>query len=190
MIGVSSAISTGDTGSQGNVGIGFAIPINTVRDVIAQLKVHGRVDHPFLGVVTRPINSGIAKLFNLPVQRGLLVERVYTGSGAEQAGLRGGTTQQVVAGESYQLGGDLIVKAGGMDVATTERLREVVSEHKPGDTVKVEYYRGSERRTADVKLGRQPSLPGITPDQTAVPASPGKVLRGPGPPSSPATLGA
>jgi S1-C subfamily serine protease len=159
VIGVSSAISTGDTGSQGNVGIGFAIPINTVRDVIAQLKVHGRVDHPFLGVVTRPINSGIAKLFNLPVQRGLLVERVYTGSGAEHAGLRGGTTQQVVAGESYQLGGDVIVKAGGMDVATTEGLRQVISEHKPGDTVKVEYYRGSERRTADVKLGRQPSPP-------------------------------
>jgi putative serine protease PepD len=156
VVGVSSAISTGDTGAQGNIGIGFAIPINTVRDVVAQLKAQGHVDHPFLGVVTREINPEIAKRFRLPAQHGLLVERVYQGSGAEKAGLQGGTTPVVVAGESYQLGGDLIVKAGGMDVASTEHLREIVSRHKPGDSIAIEYFRGSERRTADVKLGRQP----------------------------------
>ncbi len=159
VIGVSSAISTGDTGSQGNIGIGFAIPINTVRDVVAQLKAHGRVDHPLLGVLGRPVTSQIAKLFRLPVQRGVLVERIIPGSGAEKAGLRGGTDRVVYEGESYQLGGDLIVKAGGQDVVSTERLREIVSEHKPGDTLSVEYYRGSERRTAGVKLGRQPPTP-------------------------------
>ena len=159
VVGVSSAISTGDTGSEGNVGIGFAIPINTVRDVVAQLKAHGHVDHPLLGVLGRPITSEIAKLFQLPVKSGVLVERIVPGSGAEKAGLRSGTTQVVVAGESYQLGGDLIVKAGGQDVASTERLREIVSEHKPGDTLSVEYYRGSERRSTDVKLGRQSPPP-------------------------------
>lgn len=159
VVGVSSAIATGDTGSQGNVGIGFAIPINTVRDVVAQLKAHGRVDHPLLGVLGRSITDEIAKQFQLPVQRGVLVERVISGSGAEQAGLRGGTTQVVVAGESYQLGGDLIVKAGGQDVASTERLREIVSSLKPGDTLSVEYFRGNERRSADVKLGRQSPSP-------------------------------
>ena len=159
VVGVSSAISTGDTGSEGNVGIGFAIPINTVRDVVAQLKAHGHVDHPLFGVLGRPITSEIAKLFQLPVKSGVLVERIVPGSGAEKAGLRSGTTQVVVAGESYQLGGDLIVKAGGQDVASTERLREIVSEHKPGDTLSVEYYRGSERRSTDVKLGRQSPPP-------------------------------
>ncbi|HMJ00834.1 MAG TPA: trypsin-like peptidase domain-containing protein [Gaiellaceae bacterium] len=159
VVGVSSAISTGDTGSEGNVGIGFAIPINTVRDVVAQLKAHGHVDHPLLGVLGRPITSEIAKLFQLPVKSGVLVERIVPGSGAEKAGLQGGTTQVVVAGESYQLGGDLIVKAGGQDVASTERLREIVSGHKPGDTLQVEYYRGSERRSTDVKLGRQSPPP-------------------------------
>jgi S1-C subfamily serine protease len=159
VIGVSSAISTGDTGTEGNVGIGFAIPINTVRDVIAELKQHGRVDHPYLGVVGHPISSNIAKVFNLPADHGLLVERVIPGSGAEKAGLRGGTNQVVVEGESYQLGGDLIVKAGGFDLVSTERLREIVAERKPGDTLELEYFRGSERRTADVKLGRQPPTP-------------------------------
>ncbi|MEP6909791.1 MAG: trypsin-like peptidase domain-containing protein [Actinomycetota bacterium] len=158
VIGVTSAVNWGPD-SQANTGVGFAIPINTVRDVVAQLKVHGRVDHPLFGVVGRSVTSRLRKLFLLPAEHGVLVERILPGSGAEQAGLRGGTTQVVVAGESYRLGGDLIVKAGDQNIDSTERLSEVVSQHAPGDTLSIEYYRGSERRTADVKLGRQPPTP-------------------------------
>jgi S1-C subfamily serine protease len=158
VIGVSSAIATGDTAS-GNTGIGFAIPINTVRDVVSQLKTRGHVDHPFFGVVARPVTPRIARDFNLPAERGLLVETVYPGSGAESAGLIGGSDPEVLDGESYRLGGDLIVKADGMAVASTERLREIVAQHKPGDTVSIEFFRGSERRTVDVKLGRQSPPP-------------------------------
>jgi serine protease Do len=127
--------------------------------VIAELKQHGRVDHPYLGVVGHPISANIAKLFNLAADHGLLVERVIPGSGAEKAGLRGGTNQAVVEGESYQLGGDLIVRADGIELTSTERLREIVAERKPGDTLEIEYYRGSEPMTADVRLGRQPPTP-------------------------------
>jgi S1-C subfamily serine protease len=158
VIGVSSAIATGDTAS-GNTGIGFAIPINTVRDVVAQLKKRGYVEHPFFGAVTRPINRRIARVFNLPAEEGLLVESVYPGSGAAEAGLRGGPDQVVLAGESYQLGGDLIVKADGVDVSTTERLREIIAEHEPGDSVAIEFFRDGERQTVDVKLGRQSPPP-------------------------------
>jgi S1-C subfamily serine protease len=156
VIGVSSAVASEGSGS---TGIGFAIPINTVRDVVAQLKTRGFVEHPFLGLVASPINRRIARVFNLPAERGLLVESVYPGSGAEKAGLVGGSDQVVLEGESYRLGGDLIVKADGMDVPSTERLREIVSRHEPGDTVSIEFYRGSERRTVDVKLGRQSPPP-------------------------------
>jgi S1-C subfamily serine protease len=159
VVGVSSAVANWGPGTDESSGIGFAIPINTVRDVVAQLKAHGRVDHPILGVLGRSVTHAMKKQFGLPVQRGILVERVIPGSGAEKAGLQGGTTQVVVAGESYQLGGDLIVKAGGQDVASTERLREIVSEHKPGDTLPVEYFRGTERGSANVKLGRQSPPP-------------------------------
>jgi putative serine protease PepD len=159
VIGVNSAIETGDTGSQGNVGIGFAIPINTVSDVVAQLKEKGRVEHPYLGIYARPIESSIAELFRLPVKRGLLVERVVQGTGAADAGLRGGTTRVVVAGESYNLGGDIIVKVEGSAVNSTERLRELVAEKKPGDTISVEILRGEDRRSLDIKLGRQPPTP-------------------------------
>ena len=163
VIGVSSAISTGDTGAQGNIGIGFAIPINTVKDVVAELKTQGHVDHPSLGVVTRPVTSSMARIFSLPVDRGLLVESVAPGSGAERAGLHGGTDQVVVEGESYQLGGDVITKVDGMSVPTVERLREIVATHKPGESVSMEYFRvtanGTEHGSADVKLGRQSPLP-------------------------------
>jgi S1-C subfamily serine protease len=159
VIGVNSAIETGDTGSQGNVGIGFAIPVNTVRDVVAQLKDKGRVEHPYLGIYARPVQSSIAELFRLPVKRGLLVERVVPGTGAADAGLRGGTTRVVVAGESYNLGGDIVVKVEGSAVNSTERLRELVAEKKPGDTISVEILRGEDRRTLHIKLGRQPPTP-------------------------------
>jgi len=159
VIGVSSAISTGDTGAQGNIGIGFAIPINTVKDVVAELKTQGHVDHPSLGVVTRPVTSSMARIFSLPVNRGLLVESVAPGSGAERAGLHGGTDQVVVEGESYQLGGDVITKADGMNVSTVERLREIVAAHKPGESVSLEFFRKAEKLSADVKLGRQSPLP-------------------------------
>jgi S1-C subfamily serine protease len=161
VVGVSSAVVNwgGPAITQQNTGIGFAIPINTVRDVIAQLKANGRVDHPLLGVVGRSVTSAMKKQLGLAVQHGILVERVIPGSGAEQAGLRGGTEQVLVAGESYQLGGDLIVKADGQNIVSTDRLREIVSEHQPGDTLTIEYFRDSERRSADVKLGRQSPTP-------------------------------
>jgi S1-C subfamily serine protease len=158
VIGVSSAIAAGDPGT-GNSGIGFAIPINTVTDVVAQLKMQGHVEHPFFGIVTRPVTSQIARVFNLPAEKGLLVESVSPGSGAEQAGLVGGSDQVVLAGESYQLGGDLVVKVDGMPVTKSERLREIVAQHEPGDTVLVEFYRDSELRTTNVKLGRQSPPP-------------------------------
>jgi S1-C subfamily serine protease len=158
VVGVSSAVST-ENAAEGNTGIGFAIPINTVRDVVAELKTQGHVDHPYIGVVTRPVTSTIARISNLPVQKGLLVESVAAGSGADRAGLRGGTSQVVVEGESYQLGGDVITRADGMAVSTMEGLREIVSQHKPGESLSVEFYRGTEPLKADIKLGRQSPLP-------------------------------
>jgi S1-C subfamily serine protease len=159
VIGVTSAIETGDTGAQGNVGIGFAIPINTVRDVLSQLKEKGRVDHPFLGIEARPIEPDVTGLFRLPVKRGLMVQSVFPNSGAAKAGMRAGTQRVVVAGETYMLGGDIIVKADGVEVTSTERLREVVSRKEPGDTIDVEIYRGEDKRTLEIKLGRQPPSP-------------------------------
>jgi 2-alkenal reductase len=159
VIGVNTAIATGNTGARGNIGIGFAVPVNAVRDVASQLIARGRVEHAFLGVGAQAIDDDIARLFNLPVDRGLLVVRVYEGSGAQEAGLRAGTDEVVVAGESYRLGGDVIVEVDGEPVTSPQDLREAISAKEPGDKVRVEAYRGDEKRSFEVTLGRQPPSP-------------------------------
>ena len=156
VIGVNTAIATGNTGARGNIGIGFAVPVNTVRDVASQLMDDGRVEHAFLGVGAQSVTDEIAKLFNLPVDHGVMLIRVYEGSGAAKAGLKAGTTEVVVAGESYRLGGDIVVSVDGRPVQTPEDLRDAVSAKKPGDKIEVEAYRGDDKRSFDVTLGRQP----------------------------------
>ena len=75
VIGINSQIETGGSGD-GNVGIGFAVPSNTVKSVIDQLLASGKVDHAYLGVSAIAITSDIAKSFNLPVTKGLVIQTV------------------------------------------------------------------------------------------------------------------
>ena len=160
VIGVNSQIETGDgSNSGGNVGVGFAVPSDTVKTVIAQLIRQGRIDRAFLGISAVPITADLAKVFRLPVRTGLLVQSVKPGSGAAKAGLEAGTTQVVLAGESYNLGGDILVQAQGAPVKTLSRLRDVVEAMKPGEKVRLVIYHHEKRKTLDVKLGRQPVVP-------------------------------
>ena len=158
VIGVNSQISTAD-GSRGNVGIGFAVPANTVTNVVAQLIDKGKVDRAFMGVGGTSIDPELAQRFRLPVDSGVLVEHVGESTPASRAGLRGGTSDVIVDGQSYRLGGDVIVAIDGHRVASLEDLRERLSTHKPGETVTLDVYRETKRRSIDVKLGRQPVAP-------------------------------
>jgi S1-C subfamily serine protease len=156
VIGVTSQISTGTTGGQGNVGIGFAIPINTVRNVAAQIISSGKALHAFLGLSAAPLTPQLAKLFKLPTTHGLLVQDVQTGSGAYKAGLKPGKTAVVVQGESYLVGGDIIVAIDGTPATTYEQLRDAVSQRKPGDKMKLELYSNGTKKSVTVKLGQRP----------------------------------
>jgi S1-C subfamily serine protease len=158
VIGVNAQIETGGA-SQGNVGVGFAVPSNTVKNVAGQLIESGKVEHPAIGIVAQELTEDVAEEFRLPVKSGVVVEKVQPGSGAAKAGLKGGTTDVTVAGESYRLGGDIIVAANGMLVKDLARLRDITSDLEPGDTITLEIYRGEVKRTIDVKLGRRPSSP-------------------------------
>jgi S1-C subfamily serine protease len=158
VIGVNTAIATGNTGARGNIGIGFAVPMNTVRNVVSQLVEKGRVEHPFIGVRAQEVDQEIAQLFNLPAERGLLVVRVYENSGAAGAEMQAGTREVVIDGESYLLGGDFIVEIDGKPVSQAEDLRKAIMGKKVGDEITIEAYRGDERRRFDVKLGRQPPV--------------------------------
>lgn len=159
VIGVNSQIATSGA-SEGNVGIGFAVPINTVRSVVSQLIEHGRVEHAWLGVLVQTIDGKLTETFRLPVDEGVLIARVQEGSPAEEAGLEGGGTRVVVDGESYVLGGDVITSVDGDAVANAEELRDAVTAKKPGDELVLEVHRGKETETVTVRLGRQPATPG------------------------------
>jgi S1-C subfamily serine protease len=159
VIGVNSQISTGNSGSSGSVGIGFAVPINTVKTVAAQIIKTGHVEHAFLGIAAQPVTGTAAKLFRLPVSHGLLVARVQPGSGAAKAGLKAGTQNATLAGETYPLGGDLLAGIDQTALYSVDQLRDVIGDKKPGDKVKLNVYRGDQRRTVTVTLGRQPSMP-------------------------------
>src|SRR5688500_7654605 len=102
VIGVNTQISTG------GVGVGFAIPVDTVRSVTAQIIRVGKVEHAFFGVEATPLTDDIARLFRLPRQawQGLMIDSVVPNSAADKAGLRAGTRTVIVGGESWRLGGD------------------------------------------------------------------------------------
>jgi S1-C subfamily serine protease len=155
VIGVNAQIETGGQ-SQGNVGIGFAIPINTIRDVAAELIKNGKVEHAFLGIEGKTLEPNIGRLFHLPVTSGVLVASVRPGTGAAKAGLKAATNQMTVAGESWPAGGDVIVKVDGLPVPSVERLVDLIAAKKPGDNIKLEVVRGASRVDLNVKLGRQP----------------------------------
>jgi len=160
VIGVNTSIVTAGAYENGNVGIGFAVPIDTVRAVAAQLIAEGRVERPFLGVTVREISEELTQVFRLPTERGLIVQEVRRGTAADRAGLRAGSTQAVVAGESYVLGGDVIVSVAGRSVATEHDMRRIVNAHRPGDVVSIEIFRGEQRLTLEAELGSQPTSPG------------------------------
>jgi S1-C subfamily serine protease len=158
VIGVNTQIETGDTAT-GNVGIGFSIPSNTVKDVVAQILRTGHVDHAYLGISGQAITPDVAETYNLPVPAGVLVESVTNDSGADKAGLQGGQKQVVVAGETFVLGGDIIVSFDGQKISSIDELRDAVAERKPGDKVKLVIYRDAKRTSVTVTLGRQPQSP-------------------------------
>jgi S1-C subfamily serine protease len=156
VIGVNTQIRTADIGS-GNVGIGFAVPSNTVKDVVAQLLRTGRVDHAYLGISGQSVTADLADDYNLPADSGVLVEDVRVGTGAEKAGLRGGRTQVVVAGDTYVLGGDIIVSFDGKPISSVEELRAELAAQKPGEEIELGIFRDAKKITVKVTLGRQPS---------------------------------
>ena len=158
VIGVNTQIETGGVAS-GNVGIGFSVPSNTVKDVVAQIVRTGRVDHAYLGIGGQAITPDVADTYNLPVSKGVLIESVKSESGAAKAGLEGGQTQVVVAGETYVLGGDIIVAFEGKQISSIEQLRDAIARHKPGDKVSLVIYRDAKKTSVTVTLARQPPSP-------------------------------
>jgi S1-C subfamily serine protease len=134
VIGINSAIASlggGSGGQGGSIGLGFAIPIDTVRTIAQELITTGKAVHAALGVNARSVTDG--------VKDGALVLNVEAKSPAAQAGIR----EQ-----------DVIIALGGKPVQSSEQLAVAIDAHKPGDTVPVELVRGGRSQTVQVTLAR------------------------------------
>ncbi len=166
VIGINSQIATGGEGSDGSVGIGFAIPINTAKEEIAQLEQGGNAgatggvegaeaqsEGALLGVSGASVTPELAATFNLPVSEGVLVEEVLEGGPAAEAGIQGATTGAEVGGTEVGLGGDIITAIDGQSVAGMEELAAAVSQAQPGEEVELSVIRGERSATVTVTLG-------------------------------------
>jgi S1-C subfamily serine protease len=155
VIGVNSQIETGGT-SQGNVGIGFAIQSNTVKEIVAQILKTGKATHAQIGISVVGVTPQLASLYRLPVKQGVLVESVKAGSGAAKAGLKAGKQKVSVAGQTFFIGGDIIVKADGVNLGSSVgKLESLVAAHKPGDKLSLDIYRGNTKSTVTVTLSNR-----------------------------------
>ena len=138
VIGVNSQIAT--AGSQGNVGIGFAVPSNTVREVVPRLERGETIQRPYLGVSTTDPTSGT----------GAAIAEVTPGGPADRAGLEAGAA---LTGQ----GGDVIVSIDGKAVSAPDDVSSHISGKRPGDRVRVEVLRDGDRRSFEVELGVRPA---------------------------------
>jgi S1-C subfamily serine protease len=149
VIGINSAIYT-PTGV--TAGIGFAIPINTARQIAQDLITEGRVRRAYLGVQGSDLWTGLAEALALPVTEGMLVEQVVAGSPAEKAGIRGGTRAVRARMRVLLIGGDVIVALNGEKVANQFDLNVQLNRRRPGDVINVTLYRGKQRMDVRVTL--------------------------------------
>jgi S1-C subfamily serine protease len=156
VIGINSQIETGG-GSNGNVGIGFAIPIDTAREVADEIEQNGKVEHAYLGINGGTITPALADAVNLPVRKGVLVAEVVKGGPADKAGLEGGSTEATIEGAKFKLGGDIITEVNGKPIDSMEEVIEAVDAAKPGEEMDLTILRHGETKKLTVTLGDRPA---------------------------------
>jgi serine protease Do len=140
LVGINTAILS--HGSEGNQGIGFAVPVSVARNVMDQILKNGRVTRAYLGVMAQEVTPAIAKAFHEPEVRGALVGDVTPDSPAQKAGLQKG---------------DIITDINGKPVNDSAQLRMNISLMEPGTTVAVKVLRDGAARDFSVRLGELPT---------------------------------
>ena len=165
VIGINSQIITGGSGSNGNVGIGFAVPINTAKKLLPQLKQAGSVVHAYLGITGATIDASLDDL-QLRVDKGVLVQTVVADGPAADGGLHGGTIESQLGGARIMLGGDVIQTFDGQPVDSMSDLTGLIARREPGDRVRLGIMRSGDAKQLTVTLGRAPKT---APSQTQSP---------------------
>jgi S1-C subfamily serine protease len=154
VVGLTSQI---ESQSGGNVGIGFAVPINTARKDAEQILTTGSVEHAWLGIRGYTLTPRLANVLNLPVDHGAVVESVTPGSPAAKAGLRGGSASVTIDGQQVRVGGDVITSVDGKAVKSMTAVANAIEAKKPGDQVQVSVERRGHSQTITLTLANRPA---------------------------------
>jgi S1-C subfamily serine protease len=154
VIGINEQIASS---SGSNSGVGFAIPVTSVRYSLDQLKDDGEVDYAYLGVTSESLYPQLADHLGIGTDSGALVTDVVGGSPADKAGLQGSTGETTFQLQHVKTGGDLIVGVDGKPVHTSTDLSELIAGHKPGDVVSLEVLRDNDSHQVQVTLGARPA---------------------------------
>jgi S1-C subfamily serine protease len=154
VIGINEQIAS-ESGS--NSGVGFAIPVTSVRYSLPQLESSGKVEYAYLGVTSESVYPQLADHLGLPAKSGALITDVVGGSPADHAGLKGSTGETTFELQHIKTGGDVVTAVDGKPVLQNNDLSELVAQHKPGDTVTLDILRGGQHATVDVTLGSRPA---------------------------------
>ncbi len=153
VVGINTAI-LGPNG--GNVGIGFAMPINRAKLMLDDFQA-GR-KRPKLGVSVVPISGDYADALRLPTQGGLLIQEVDPDSPAAHAGLRGGRQEVQIGNAEVLVGGDLIMSIDGKPVDRDDAISRVLSRKRTGDTLELTIFRGGKTMNVRVRLGEEGAI--------------------------------
>ena len=149
LIGINTAIYSR---SGESAGIGFAVPVNMLRRIVPDLVSFGYVRRPWFGVQGRALTPRLASALNLPVQEGLLIERVEEGSSSDQAGLRGGRRRVLLGNFFLIIGGDILVSLDGRPIGSHDDLVRLLADKRPGDRIGAGFYRGDRRIETAIEL--------------------------------------
>lgn len=153
VLGINSQIRTSGGGGEG---VGFAVPIDTIKRSLAQLRAAGKTSYPYLGVTTVALFPELAKRFGLGVAEGAWVQTVSRAGPAAAAGIRAGSKQERFQSQPYEAGGDVIVEVAGVPIRAESDLARSIETHKAGETITIVIYRDGGRREVKVKLGERP----------------------------------
>lgn len=157
VIGVNSQIATSGT-SEGNVGIGFAVPIDTVKKIIPQLEKNGKVDYAYLGVTTTSLTPDLAAKINFGGNKdGALVQCIVKDGPAAKSGMSSGSDTATIDGQQVTIDGDLIIKIDDTDVNSSEDVQKAVLAKQTGDEIKVTVVRAGKEKALTAKLGSRPA---------------------------------
>ncbi len=154
VLGINSQIKSTSGGGEG---VGFAVPVDTVRRSLRELRADGKVDYGYLGVTSQPLYPQLAERLDLPTDTGALIVQVQDGSPADDAGLKAGGDKIEFQGQpDIPSDGDVVLAVDGRKLTRESDLADLISSRSAGDEVELEVYRDGDRRNVKVKLGARP----------------------------------